>query len=146
MSADDVFDTVSGTLWLTGAADTILIMKRQAGAVGLYVRGRDIEEVENALQFNKNTCRWTILGETAEVFRSEERGRVIAALEEAGEALSVTEIMGAAGIKSRGAADMLLGRMVRDGVLRKCGRGRYEIVRKILNRLKRNPNLTHLTI
>ena len=42
--ADDVFDTVSGSLGLTGAADTILIMKRQAGAVTLYVRGRDIEE------------------------------------------------------------------------------------------------------
>ncbi len=125
--ADDVFDTVSGTLGLTGAADTILIMKRQAGAVGLYVRGRDIEEVEKALQFNKTTCRWTILGEAAEVFRSEERGRIVAALEEAGEALSVTEIMAAARIKSRGAADMLLGRMVRDGVLRRCGRGRYEL-------------------
>jgi hypothetical protein len=126
--ADDVFDTVSGTLGLTGAADTILIMKRQAtGAVGLYVRGRDIEEVEKALQFNRATCRWTILGEAAEVFRSGERNRVIAALEEAGEALSVTEIMAAAGIKSRGAADMLLGRMVRDGVLRKVGRGRYEL-------------------
>jgi hypothetical protein len=125
--ADDVFDTVSGTLGLTGAADTILVMKRQAGAVGLYVRGRDIEEVEKALQFNRATCRWTILGEAAEVFRSGERSRVIAALEEAGEALSVTEIMAAAGIKSRGAADMLLGRMVRDGVLRKVGRGRYEL-------------------
>src|SRR4029077_13789535 len=82
--ADDVFDTVSGTLGLTGAADTILIMKRQAGAVGLYVCGRDIEEVEKALQFNRATCRWTILGEAAEVFRSGERNRVIAALKEAG--------------------------------------------------------------
>jgi len=126
-ASDDVFDTVSGTLGLTGAADTILIMKRQAGAVGLYVRGRDIEEIEKALQFNKTTCKWTILGETAEVFRSEERSRVIAALEEAGEALSVEEIMAAAGIKSRGAADMLLGRMVRDGVLRRVGRGIYEL-------------------
>ena len=38
--ADDVFDTVSGSLGLTGAADTILIMKRQAGTVTLHVRGR----------------------------------------------------------------------------------------------------------
>jgi len=33
VEADDVFDTVSGTLGLTAAADTILIMKRQAGSV-----------------------------------------------------------------------------------------------------------------
>src|ERR1700730_7776698 len=51
--ADDVFDTVSGSLGLTGASDTILIMKRQAGAVTLHVRGRDIEEAELALQFSK---------------------------------------------------------------------------------------------
>ena len=127
MDADDVFDTVSGSLGLTGAADTILVMKRQASAVTLHVRGRDIEDAEKALQFDKPSCRWTILGEAAEVFRSGERNRVIAALEEAGEVLSVTEIMAAAGIKSRGAADMLLGRMVRDGVLRKVGRGRYEL-------------------
>ena len=57
VEADDVFDTVSGTLGLTGAADTILIMKRQAGSVTLYVRGRDIEESETALQFSKQTCR-----------------------------------------------------------------------------------------
>jgi RecA-family ATPase len=31
MDADDPFDTVSGTLGLTGAADTILIVKRKAG-------------------------------------------------------------------------------------------------------------------
>ena len=37
MEADDVFDTVSGSLGLTGAADTILIMKRQAGSVTLHV-------------------------------------------------------------------------------------------------------------
>ena len=127
MDADDVFDTVSGSLGLTGAADTILVMKRQASAVTLHVRGRDIEDAEKALQFDKPSCRWTILGEAADINRSAERGRVIAALEEAGEVLSVTEIMAAAGIKSRGAADMLLGRMVRDGVLRKVGRGRYEL-------------------
>jgi hypothetical protein len=64
--ADDIFDTVSGTLGLTGAADTILIMKRQAGAVTLYVRGRDIEEAEMAMQFDKSSCRWSILGTAAE--------------------------------------------------------------------------------
>ena len=70
MDADDVFDTVSGSLGLTGAADTILVMKRQASAVTLHVRGRDIEDAEKALQFDKPSCRWTILGEAAEVFRS----------------------------------------------------------------------------
>ena len=81
--ADDPFDTVSGTLGLTGAADTILILKRRPdGGLVLHARGRDIEESDTALQFNKTSCRWTILGE-AEIHRSAERARVIAALIEA---------------------------------------------------------------
>jgi hypothetical protein len=37
--ADDVFDTVSGSLGLPAAADTIAILKREASAVTLHVRG-----------------------------------------------------------------------------------------------------------
>jgi RecA-family ATPase len=92
-AADDVFDTVSGSLGLTGAADTIAIMKRQGGAVTLHVRGRDVEEAEKALQFDRATCRWTIIGEASEVRRSDERGRVLTALEDAGEPLPISEIL-----------------------------------------------------
>ena len=38
MEADDPFDTVSGTLGLTGAADTIIVLKRRAGTVTLHAR------------------------------------------------------------------------------------------------------------
>ena len=51
------------------------VMKRQAGTVTLQVRGRDIEETEKALQFDKTACRWSILGAAAEVNRSAERKR-----------------------------------------------------------------------
>jgi RecA-family ATPase len=55
--ADDAFDTVSGTLGLTGAADTILMLKRGKNGVVLHARGRDIEESETAMQFDKESCR-----------------------------------------------------------------------------------------
>ena len=87
--ADDAFDTVSGTLRLTGAADTILIIKRRANGVVLHARGRDIEESETAMQFDKATCKWLILGAASEVHRSDERTRIIAALKSAGQPLSV---------------------------------------------------------
>ena len=123
--ADDVFDTVSGSLGLTGAADTILIMKRQAGTVTLHVRGRDIEESETALQFDKSSCRWTILGAAAEVNRSAERARVITALREAKGPLQAKEILISAPLKNRNAADILLHRMVRDGEIERSDRGAY---------------------
>jgi RecA-family ATPase len=125
--ADDPFDTVSGTLGLTGAADTILILKRQYdGSVVLHARGRDIEESDTALRFDKTTCRWAIVGAASEVRRSAERKRVISALTEAGTSLSVREIMADAKLK-RNAADVLLGRMAKDGEIERVDRGKYAL-------------------
>jgi hypothetical protein len=123
--ADDVFDTVSGSLGLPAAADTIAILKREASAVTLHVRWRDVEEAEKALQFDKATCRWTILGEASEVRRSDERSRVLIALGEAGEPLPITEIISLAHLVGRNAADNLLLRMVRDGDVVRIKRGLY---------------------
>jgi hypothetical protein len=130
--ADDPFDTVSGTLGLTGAADTILILKRQNAGVVLHARGRDIEESETALQFDKATCRWSILGEASAVHRSAERKLVIAALAEAGGPLSVGEIMAEVALE-RNAADLLLGRMARNAEIERVGRGKYALPAQTAN-------------
>jgi RecA-family ATPase len=82
-SEDDAFDEVSGTLGLTGAADTIIVMKRHSGMMKIHVRGRDIEEAEFAAEFNRDTCRWRLVGAAEEVFRSQERQAIIAALKDA---------------------------------------------------------------
>jgi hypothetical protein len=163
--ADDVFDTVSGSLGLTGAADTIAVMKREAGAVALHIRGRDVEESEKALQFNKATCRWSILGEAADIRRSDERARVMAALKDAGEPLPILEIISLANLVSRNAADNLLRRMAKDGDIERIKRGLYglsgqapENMREMREKERsgakplkeqqdsgQSPNLTHLT-
>jgi hypothetical protein len=128
MEADDPFDTVSGTLGLTGAADTIIILKRHAGAVTLHARGRDIEEMETALQFERATCRWTILGTAAEVQISNERAAVLRVLAGAGaEGLAVSEIMAGTGSRNRGAMDTLLFKMKEDGEIDRVKRGVYAL-------------------
>jgi hypothetical protein len=127
MEADDAFDTVSGTLGLTGAADAILVLDKRAGAVTLHARGRDIEESETALQFNKETCRWTILGAASEVRRSNERSRVMEALTGAPGGLNVREILHLAEFSSRGAVDVLLSKMVKAGEIERSGRGSYRL-------------------
>jgi hypothetical protein len=81
MDAEDVFDTVSGTLGLTGGVDTIAVLKRRAGVTTVHVEGRDLAEtVEKAISFDRETCRWMVLGEAAEIRRSTERSRVHAVL------------------------------------------------------------------
>jgi AAA domain len=133
--AEDPFDTVSGTLGLTAAADAILIIKRRSSGTTLYARGRDIEESETAVQFSKETCKWTMLGPAAEVHRSDERRRVIDALCSAGGPLSVTEIMAAADIKSRGAADKLLFTMAQDGEIERRRRGVYDLTAENIGKI-----------
>jgi hypothetical protein len=122
-SEDDAFDDVSGTLGLTGAADTIVIMKRMAGMVKIFVRGRDIEEQEYAAEFNKETCRWRLVGEADEVFRSEQRQAITTALKDTGRAMSVNDIMAATERRDRHSTEMLLHRMEKDGEVKHVARG-----------------------
>jgi hypothetical protein len=85
MAADDLMETVNGSYGITGAADTVIVMANKGGGTVLDVRGRDVEAAELAIEFNKNTCRWTILGTAAEVHQSDQRKAIIAALVESGE-------------------------------------------------------------
>src|SRR4051794_27852709 len=87
MEADDPFDTVSGTLGLTGCPDSIIILKRDAAGTMLLGRGRDLEEVEKAVTFNKQSCAWTIEGDAEDVRRSAQQQAIVAALRESDEPL-----------------------------------------------------------
>src|SRR5262249_25558215 len=103
--ADDLMDKVSGTQGLAGAVDTIIVIDKRAQGWVFDVRGRDVEADERAVEFNRNTCRWTILGAAGEVYRSAAQTRVLGILEEAEEPLTpkaVTEL--AAGDSSDGDA------------------------------------------
>jgi hypothetical protein len=126
-SEDDAFDDVSGTLGLTGAADTIIVMKRHAGMVKVFVRGRDIEEAELAAEFNRNTCRWRIVGAADEVFRSEQRQAIVTALKAAARPMSIAEIMAATERRDRHATQMLLLRMEAAGEIKHTGRGMWAV-------------------
>ena len=131
MEADDPFDMVSGTNGLTGAADTILVLRRQSGSVSLHARGRDIEEKETACQFNKEICRWTILGEAQEVQGSSERAAILAALRTApNDGMSVLEILAATGRRDRNAVDQLLFKLQRAGEVVRVKRGVYSLADK----------------
>jgi AAA domain len=127
MEAEDPIDTVSGTLGLSGCADTIMVLNRTSQGTTLYVRGRDVEEAEHAITFDRNTCRWTIIGDAAEVHRSAERTRVLEALKNAPSGLTVNEIKAAADIKSRDAADKIVQRMAAAGQIEKVDRGKYQL-------------------
>ncbi len=90
------------------------------------MEGRDLlETIEKAIRFDRDECRWQILGEAAQVHISDERAHILGALEEATEPLSPKEIMLAIGRADRNAIDQLLFKMARVGEVEKVGRGKY---------------------
>ena len=90
----------------------------------LYGRGRDIEEFETAVQFDKATCRWAALGKANEVRRTDERGSILAALAEAREPMSPTQIADATGMPNQNVRQTL-SRMAKAGEVVKAKPGQY---------------------
>jgi hypothetical protein len=117
MAADDVFDTVSGTLGLTGGVDTIAILKRSNQGVTLHIQGRDlVEDVEKAVTARRAGGRSS----------ARPRSRVLSALRKApAEGLSVSEIVADAEIGSRENAYQILHRMTELGEIVRRARGKY---------------------
>jgi len=123
--ADDPVEEISGTLGLSGAADAFLVLKKSSAGATLTGRCRDTEDVDLAIQFGQESCRWIIRGDAAQVQRSDQRARVLAALEDAPEGLSVDEVWLEAQLRNRNAADLLLSKMNRAGEIRRVKRGIY---------------------
>jgi hypothetical protein len=123
--ADDPVEEISGTLGLSGAADAFLVLKKARAGATLVGRCRDTEDVDLAVRFSRETCRWTILGEAAEVQTSDQRARVLAVLENAPEGLSIPEIRAGAQLCNRNAVDLLLSKMAGAGAIVRIKRGTY---------------------
>jgi hypothetical protein len=125
-SADvDLLDTVSGTLGLNGAADTARVLDRDSIGCRLHGRGRDVEEIDKAVSFNAETCRWSISGEADEIRRSDERTAITDALLDADEPLSPSDLADILGAP-RNNTKQLLHKMAKAGEVQKLpGRGKY---------------------
>ncbi|TEB08623.1 hypothetical protein Psch_02189 [Pelotomaculum schinkii] len=128
MGSDDPLETISGSTGISGAADGILILKRERGASGasLYITGRDVEEQELALNFDQTIGTWAILGDAAEYRLSQERRDILEVLRKAKEAMSpkeIAEVVGRKGPNVRKTIEALLD----EGLINKVGYGKYYI-------------------
>jgi hypothetical protein len=116
---------VSGTHGLSGAADTTLVLFRDALGYRLNGRGRDIEEIDRVIEFKSESCRWYLRGEAAELRRSAEREAIVAALSDNDEPMSPAELAAATGMSSNNVRQ-LLHKMCKAGEIEKLkGRGKY---------------------
>ena len=124
MAAEDLMETVSGSYGVSGAVDTILVMANTPNGAVLDIRGRDVESAELAIEFDKQTCRWRLLGDAAEVHVSSQRAKIIAALKEAGLAMTIPDLMEETGMK-RNPLEVLLGRMAKESKIQRVRKGLY---------------------
>jgi len=124
MEAEDPLEAISGTNGVTGAADAVLVLNRDAKGTTLYGRGRDIEEIETAMRFDGG--RWSILGDADEVRKSDERRKIVAALKEAKEEQSPKAIADLTGMKAVNVR-VLLGKMMASGDISQPRAGFYTV-------------------
>lgn len=125
-SAQDFLDEVLGTSGLTGAADAIMVARRERNSNDgvLYVTGRDVPETARALTWD-DAGHWTIGGDAETARRSTERAALIAALEEMGTWLTPSELALHFEGKSVNAVKLLAWKAGRDGDVQGDGYGRY---------------------
>jgi replicative DNA helicase/Fe2+ or Zn2+ uptake regulation protein len=132
-SLEDPFDAISGSTGLTGAADAMLVLKRERGKhdAALHITGRDIEERELALQSDPLIGSWLLLGDVEEYRLSEQRSKILNVIKESFEPLGpkdVFEILQKSNVKmGYDAVRQLMHRMASDGQLKADGCGKYTI-------------------
>lgn len=126
MESEDPLESLSGTNGLTGAADTVMVLKRDIGTGNciLYVRGRDVEESDKAVRFRPDNGTWELLGAADEVGRTSERQAILDALRQSGKPLTAREISDLLG-KNYDAVRKTLTRMAHADEISKEGRGSY---------------------
>ena len=120
----DPFEKISGTMGLSGAADTALILDRNGQGVTIYGRGRDIPEIETAVRFNRDACRWIAEGPASEVRTSDERKVILDMLKVTDEPATPVTIADATRMP-RPNVKMLLHKMAVAGEVTKLKRGLY---------------------
>jgi RecA-family ATPase len=117
--AEDPLEALSGSNGLSACADTTIVLDQNQNGRTLYVRGRDIEEKETAVIFV--TGSWSILGNAADVRRSDERSVIVAALTDNGEPMTPAELVTATGQKGANIRQLLF-KMAKNGGVYKIGK------------------------
>lgn len=124
----DPLEQVSGTMGLTGAADTVLTLRRKrfGTEAKLSITGRDVEEKDLQLSWHPAECRWILEGEIVGAPLNTEQRKIIAALQQVSRPLSVMQVLRLSDTSLRyDALQKCMIRMAKDGLIRKDGHGLY---------------------
>lgn len=122
LRGDDPLDMVSGTTGLTGAADSILVLDRKSHSTTLYGRGREMEDIDVALELDDGI--WQIMGDSDAIKISSERKAIIEFLQSTDKEMGPKAISEALEQPEPNVRQLLTS-MTKDGEVKKVGRGKY---------------------
>ena len=131
----DPFLGIHGSTGIGGAADTLLVLKRRRfnSDATLGITGKDVEETELAMQFDRHRGAWSVVGAASDLCVSDERQVLHDIIADHGQPMSLEDIQAALEkkgiVKEPGTIRVLLSRMVADGEVSREGRGRYVVER-----------------
>lgn len=127
MPAEDWLDAVSGTVGLVGAADAIHVLCRERGQhdATLFVTGRDVDEAELALKWDKQYCLWSMLGEADEFRISKERTKILDVMRQEKRSMKPNEVSPLIPGAHRDTVRWHMWSMAKDGWLKPEGDGSY---------------------
>jgi hypothetical protein len=129
-TADDWLDSVSGTAGLTGAADSVLVLKRDRGQADafLFGTGRDLPDYEKPLKFDEQSCRWSLLDmSAAEAHATNDQAAIIALLRSMQGAGLMRSQIAKALDRSNQAISNMLSRMEDAGIVERSSSGFWRL-------------------
>jgi len=77
MKAENIFDEISGTRGISGAADANYILQRNKYSGELFIEGRDLEDANYLLELDKENLTWNFKGLTSSVSISPEQQSIL---------------------------------------------------------------------
>ena len=128
MEAKDPFDKISGTTAIMGAADCVWLLSRGRGENEgkLSITGRDLDEHELLLKFDKSTCQWKVTGDASAMAASQEENDVLELMSDITEPITPKLLGIELGI-TPSAAKMRLQRLMNKRLVEKLARGQYAL-------------------
>ena len=131
----NLMDEISGSTAITGACDTLMLLKRTGTKGTLYCQGRDIDEIELALEGDLVNRTWTLLGDAQQLGQSSERQRILDLLAESKDPLSPSDIASLLQTPGNNIRQLIYSMYNKeeDPLITKVGRGMYTLTKKADN-------------
>lgn len=120
----DPHQRILGTVGVLGAVDTSFVLVRGRTNTRLSVRGRDIEEIDEVISFDRQAMCWRPVADQAEISLYPERDRIIRFIIQQGKPVRPAEVAAELDVKATTVRTMLR-RMDEAGEIVRAGYGKY---------------------